>query len=62
MKDVGVVGCSTCFFYGLLLKGCFVKRLQRAIELKHSIDEYKDGVGENIRFLMYLAIREVRGY
>ena len=61
-KNVNIVDCLICFFYNLLLKKCFVKQLQRAIEFKHSIDKYKDGVDENIRFLMYLAIREVRGH
>ena len=59
---VGVVGCSACFFYGLLLGGRFVRRLQRATGPKHSVDGYRGGVGENTRFLMYLAIREVRGH
>ena len=61
-KNVDVVDCSICFFHNLLLKKRFVKRLQRAIEFKYSIDEYRNSVGENIRFLMYLALREVRGH
>ena len=61
-KDVDVVDCSACLFHDLLLEKRFVRRLQRAIEFKHSIDEYRGDVDENTRFLMYLAIREVRGH
>ena len=61
-RSVGVVDCSVCLFHDLLLEERFAKRLQRATGPKHSVDEYRGDVDENIRSLMYLAIREVRGH
>ena len=49
---VGVVGCPAPSFHGLLLGGRFARGLQCATGPKH---------GEDTRFFMYLAIREVRG-
>lgn len=55
--SVGVVDCLACLFRGLLLEGRFVRRLQRATGPKIWSKDVGDGVvGENTRFLLWLAI------
>lgn len=62
--SVDVVGCPACPFHSLLLGARFARRLRRATGPKTlSKDVVRtNGVGENTRISVYLAIRGVMGY